>query len=464
MIERLNATDPRVVAFFAAIFDGATPKMERLRDAWAWGVMDGAEPVAVAVVETDDFHPGGWYLWLFGVSPERRRQGLGTGFLEALEEQARKEGITRLRVRTFARYVGMRALLARAGWWFAAAEPHARQDGVSETWLKPLIAQPFAVALVGANPNGRGGEWAKAVRRMPGLLQLVAVVDTEPAVREYWQEQGLATSASVDALPELGIQAAILALPPRLYGSVRSTCLNRGWGLLHEKPLGADLEELAAFQRELQSRPVPLVAGVQRRNHPSYVALKNFLTTDAIRSVAMSLHLARPPDETPAGHRADLNLAGGGCLLDLGYHAIDLIHFLLERPLDPLAVSLSKCSQPTRRGDREDRAALTGRAGGSWIRLDLQSVAPERVEKVEIAGAEHLWTADRMGVCQDGEQVYQCPRSWADAECGCLAELAGALGRERPEAVDLWDHLAALTVIEHAYSLAPEMGFGRRYG
>lgn len=463
MLLQLASDDPRKMPLFAAIF-GEEPAAGRLAAARAWGVVEGGRLLAATTVEEDATLPGGWYVWLFGVHPESRRRGFGRALLAGIEQQARAAGVTRLRVRTFAHYAGMRGLLAKSGWWFAAATPDNRHDGVAETWLKPLIPTPIPVVLVGANPTGRGGEWAAAIGRMPDLLRVVAAVDVGETVREHWRRAGIATATRIEDLPpDMAVEAAILALPPRNYAAVRQGCLKRGWGMLHEKPLGADLAELAAFQQELQRHPVPLVAGVQRRNHPSYVALKQLIRGANLRTLSLVLHLARPPDETPAGHRADMALTGGGCLLDLGYHGIDLVHFLLDAPLEPVAVTLSTRGQPTRRGEREDRALVLGRSGATWVRLELASAAAKPVEMLDMVAADGCrWTADRERVQRNGSEVYTCPRSWADAECGRLAALAAAI-RSQPAPPDLWEHLAALAVIERAYGLAPAEGLGTRH-
>lgn len=464
IVHEIHNDDPRITSFFANVFQSAPPCEQRLADSLKWGISDrDGKLIGAATVLPDSPVNGQWYLWLLGVQIDYQGKHIGRRLLEKIEAIARERKISQLHVKTYAKYAKMRNLLKANGWWFVEAEPDDRNNGVAEIWIKPLNDAPIPTVLVGANPEGRGGEWAAALERMPRLFRLDAIVDQSLAVRSYWNERGIQSAEKVEELDASRLRAVVMALPPRAYAGVREACLERRWSILHEKPIGADLQELVAWQNSLQDNPVAFVAGVQRRNHPSYVALHGYLRDEHVRCVTMTLNISRPMHEIPAGHRSNLKLSGGGCLLDLGYHAIDLVQFLLGNPLELVAISLSHDGQPIRRGERETRASLLGRCGASWVRLIVSTEASAKCEKIEVETKRFRWYVDRGCVRRNGCEIFNCATSWKDAECGRLALLAAAtLAKNAPD-VDLWDHLSALSVVERAYGLSPAEGLGLRH-
>jgi GNAT superfamily N-acetyltransferase len=64
----------------------------------------------------DRFGDGSWYSWLGGVVPECRGGGLAQALLDRQEAWARARGYRSLYVKTRNRFLGMRALLTRAGY------------------------------------------------------------------------------------------------------------------------------------------------------------------------------------------------------------------------------------------------------------------------------------------------------------------------------------------------------------
>ncbi len=327
---------------------------------------------------------------------------------------------------------------------------------------------PLRVILVGANPRGRGGEWAKTLAQCPDLATLVGVCDNDHATRDAfpdnlalgegtslpsgWRELPRAATVS-ELLSRVDADAAILAVPHLAYGSVRPECLRAGVGVLHEKPLACSLAEILQVQRQLTDHPVPLVVGVQRRSHPSYVELRRRLREATAETLAVHMALGLSESQAENGWRSDLRRAGGGSLIDIGYHAIDLVHFLLDAPLRLIACDLWRKGRPAREGELETRATLVGRCGTTWVRVTIDRCGT-KAEHVEARAGERTLRADRVGLFDDGKIVIECPRAWDDADRSRLAELAEACSLPAAP-VSLWDHLAVLQVIEEAYRRKP---------
>jgi len=461
---------PEVLAPLVANF-GADPLPLTDRKTLTWvAVTDDGTYAATAIVRLDDHDR--WHLWFVGVLPWFQRHGAGGKLLSLIENSAREAGAIALRTRTYSRWTGMRCLLVKQGWAFVNAAVGEHHDGVEEEWLLPLRREPLRVVLVGANSSGRGAELAGAIKELSSLVRLVGVCDINPNVLKTWSD--VPTNTSIDALlDQVDADAAVLALPHSVYQQVRQSCLERGLGLFHEKPLACSLSELLDLQDALTERPTPLVVGVQRRSHPSYVFLKRALQHDLPHTLVVRMSLGRSAEEvssdaetvtawrkdadTGTAWRKNIQLAGGGALIDIGYHAIDLVHFLLDAPFATISCNLWVGNQPATGGELETAATLVGRAGNTWVKVvvDRAGIKSESV----VAVGHATWKADRTQVSRDGLLQFSCEGSWDMAVRGQLVSFVIACSTT-PEPVSLWDHLAELRVIEQARTIARAQGLG----
>ncbi len=451
---------PAVLAPIVANFGSdPLPPTDRKTITFA-AVLDDGTYVATAIVRLDD--DDRWHLWYVGVLPEYQRQGAGERLFSAIESEARESGAVAMRTRTYSRWTGMRNLLTKRGWAFVNAAIGQHHDGVEEEWLLPLRRKPLRIVLVGANSKGRGAELVNAIHEMSSLVELVGVCDSDPKVLELWES--VMTNTNVESLlDQVDADAGVLALPHSAYRHVRPAFLRRGLGLFHEKPLACSLSELLVLQDALTKRPTPLIVGVQRRSHPSYVFLKRALQHDRPHSLIVRMSLGRNIEQvlidgsSGNGWRNDSRLARGGALIDIGYHAIDLVHYLLDAPLVTISCNLWVGDRPATSGDIETAATLVGRAGNTWVKVVVDR-AGQKAEGV-LAVGDADWKADRTEVSKNGDIQFACPGSWDMAVRGQIARFVVACSTPSTP-ISLWDHLAELKVIEQARSIAVVQGLG----
>ncbi len=460
IMKRGSYAHPEVLApLFAHFGANSVPVTDQETRTWV-AVSDDGTCAGTAIVRLGK--GSSWHLWYLGVLPQYQRLGVGEKLFTSIENEARESGISAIRTRTYARWAGMRHLLVKRGWAFANAHMGEHHDGIEEEWLLPLRREPLRVVLVGANPCGRGAELAAAMKEQSTLVRIVGVCDNDSEVLRSWNEVPTSTDVGT-LLDSVDADAAVLALPHVAYQELRPEFLKRGIGLLHEKPLACSLSELLKLQDMLTKRPVPLVVGVQRRSHPSYVFLKHALQSKLPDSLEVRMSLGRPTEEVSPDSdknncwRMDSHLAGGGALIDIGYHAIDLVHFLLEAPLETISCNLWVGDRPANAGELETNATLIGRAGTTWVKIivDRAGVKSESV----VATGEIRWHADRTGVRKNGIQHFSCPGSWDLAVRGQIATFVDAYSSPI-KTVSLWDHLAELRVIEQSRTIASIQGIG----
>jgi predicted dehydrogenase len=195
-------------------------------------------------------------------------------------------------------------------------------------------------AIIGFGDVARNGHWpAYAVS---AEAQIAAIVERN-AKRRHLAPKGVKVFATVEELAAIRteIDFVDICTPPALHGDQILTALAHGWNVLCEKPLLLDLvqlEEVRALAHERHRAVVPVhnwkFAPIVRR------------ATELLRSGRIGpLHrveietlrmkdCATADPERP-NWRRDPAIAGGGLLMDHGWHAIYLAHhWFRETPVD----------------------------------------------------------------------------------------------------------------------------------
>lgn len=371
---------------------------------------DTREIVSVAAVE--QIKNREWYIWLFATREEFRNKGCAKKFLQEIITFARDNGIRSLSLKTYRHWESMKSLLSQSKWYLCGAEPARRFDQVREVWRLPIFEKPLPVIVIGANPKGRGGEWVEKIMRMPDVYKLAAIVDVSAEICRYWREQGvIAYENAEDALAGQRPEAVIIAVPPAPSAGMQRICARQRLPMLVEKPLANSLMDVVDLQRMYSATAVPLVVGVQRRSHPSYVFFRSQLkSVGEPDEISIQISLGRPDGEIPVGHRSDASLCRGGALLDLGYHALDLAHFLLEQPLEMVSCTLEDSGDLP--SGVETSARLLGRAGRTWVKIHVDRHGENKNEEVLARMKDGIYRATREGVWNaTGELLYHCPNA-----------------------------------------------------
>jgi oxidoreductase len=183
------------------------------------------------------------------------------------------------------------------------------------------------VALVG--PGWAGRELWLPLLRDHADFELVAAVDADPAARAaFTAATGVAVHPGVDALTARAVDLAVVAVPNHLHADVAGRLLTAGISVFLEKPVcvtSAEADALAAAERGGGT----LLAGSAVRYRADVEALRQAMTDlGEIRHVGLSWVRARGVPRA-GGWFTQRDKAGGGALLDLGWHLLDTLTFLL---------------------------------------------------------------------------------------------------------------------------------------
>jgi predicted dehydrogenase len=208
-----------------------------------------------------------------------------------------------------------------------------------------------------------------------GAAQIVAVADADPAAAAHATQVAphAVVASSLDALLELDLDGIVIATPSALHASQAIAALESGKAVFCQKPLA----RTAAETRQIveTARRANRLLGVDFsyrfvRGMPQVQQLVQRGELGTIYAIDLVFHNAYGPDKpwfyTP-------ELSGGGCLIDLGIHLVDLALWLLDfPPVDDVCSRLyaggSLLSLPTTRSEEYAVAQMSLR-GGTTARL-----------------------------------------------------------------------------------------------
>jgi predicted dehydrogenase len=169
-----------------------------------------------------------------------------------------------------------------------------------------------------------------AVDRDP-QWELVGVCDRVAAKLAPYREAGIVAVTDVaDLLDAAVAEALVVTLPNRLHFPVVADALRRGLHVCCEKPLAIDPAEAAELHRLARAHQRVLMTAFHRRYNRNVRALAADLPpaaeiADVTCRYAENIHEHLGGD----GWYLDPAQCGGGCLIDNGPNAIDVLRLLL---------------------------------------------------------------------------------------------------------------------------------------
>lgn len=190
-------------------------------------------------------------------------------------------------------------------------------------------ASPIRTAVVGMGWAGRN-IWLPRLEQHLAFAP-VAAVDPDAVVRASVRRErsGLTVLSTVDELVPEDVDLAVVAVPNHLHSAVACGLLARGIPVFLEKPVClnmAEADRLAAAERE---GGAVLLAGSAARCRADVRALAELVPKlGTVRHVELSWVRSRGVPSA-GGWFTDQHTAGGGALVDLGWHLLDVLTALI---------------------------------------------------------------------------------------------------------------------------------------
>jgi predicted dehydrogenase len=258
------------------------------------------------------------------------------------------------------------------------------------------------------------GSGGIALRRTipEGLLpasnaRLVSVCGTDPA-----KNRALARSLGVEAAPDLdallcsGIDAVYIGTPPKGHLEQVARCARAGKHVLCEKPLGLSVGEVEQMIGLCRAAGVTLGTAFMMRFQSQHLAALQLVRSGRLGQPVFAraqLSCWHPPME--GAWRQDPTIAGGGSLIDMGGHCLDL----LEMFFGPIAAVSCFTHRNVHRYASEDSAVATVRfAQGAIGVVDAFFCIPDEASPnaLELYGSQgSLLARGTIGQEARGEMV-----------------------------------------------------------
>ena len=174
-------------------------------------------------------------------------------------------------------------------------------------------------------------------RTLPGMMlaenaELIAVMDANKAAAENVKEKYGAKYAFdryEDLLALEEIEAVYIASPVFAHKEQAFAAAKAKKHILLEKPLGLTLEDSIEIIEVCEKEGIKLGVGLMMRFHAYHQALKKIIAEGKIGEiVSMRAQFTCWYPKMENCWRQDKALSGGGALMDMGIHCIDLLQYI----------------------------------------------------------------------------------------------------------------------------------------
>jgi predicted dehydrogenase len=206
-----------------------------------------------------------------------------------------------------------------------------------------------------------------------GLVEAVALCEPDPdmAAEALAVAPDARVVPSLEALLDLAPDGVVIATPSALHAAQSIQALQAGAAVFCQKPLGRNAAEVEAVLAAARSADRLLGVDLSYRFTEGMRAIREQVRSGAlgdIYAVNLVFHNAYGPDKA---WFYDRGLSGGGCVIDLGIHLVDLALWTLGFPaVTGVSSRLQAKGRPLGQGRVEDHAVATlDLASGGVVQL-----------------------------------------------------------------------------------------------
>ena len=277
-----------------------------------------------------------------------------------------------------------------------------------------------------------------------GAIEAAAVADPsdEMAAEALKLAPGAKRVDGLEGLLAEGLDGIVIATPSALHAEQSIRALQTGAAVFCQKPLGRTAEEARAVVDAARAADRLLAVDLSYRFTEGMRRVRGLIEEGAlgeVYAVDLVFHNAYGPDK---GWFYDPALSGGGCVMDLGVHLVDLALWALDfLKVEKVSSDLLSGGAPPLQGQVEDYAVSNLRlAGGASVRLACSWRLPAGCEAVisaafygtgggaalrNVGGSFYDFTAERFrGTSSEG--LAAPPDAWGGrAAADWAVQLAG---------------------------------------
>jgi UDP-N-acetylglucosamine 3-dehydrogenase len=275
------------------------------------------------------------------------------------------------------------------------------------------------------------------------------------ARRDEWGD-GVVTEHWEAAIARDDVDAVVIAVPNSLHRDVAVAAAAAGKHVLVDKPMACTIEDADEMIAAADTHRVVLVPFQNTRFAAPFVAAQQFVATGRLGTITgfrAAFGHAGPQTWAPrAEWFFDSERAGGGCLIDLGVHVVDLVRCVVADDIVSVSALLGG-----RRGDVEADAhvlARTGRGAIGSIQASWSSRSGPDHQLTVIGTEGTLHVDNRTPLTFIDGRGERERLALPESTSSPLAELLAAIAGDRSPSVTAADGRAAVAVVQAAYRSA----------
>jgi myo-inositol 2-dehydrogenase / D-chiro-inositol 1-dehydrogenase len=230
----------------------------------------------------------------------------------------------------------------------------------------------------------------RSLARIPGG-RVVALADTVAANLDAARPlapdaRAMAEYGDVLAMPE--VDAVIVALPPALHASAAIAALDQGKHVYVEKPLATSVDDAGRVLEAARRSGLIAMMGFNYRHNPLVQRARSAIGGGVVGTpVSVRTVFTTPARAIPAWKQQ--RESGGGALLDLAVHHVDLIRFLLGTEVAHVSADVLST-----RSEHDTVTLQMGLTNGCLAQV-LCSLGTIDDDRIEIHGSAGRLTIDR---------------------------------------------------------------------
>lgn len=155
---------------------------------------------------------------------------------------------------------------------------------------------------------------------------------------EFAEQNNIQVFESIEGLKEgmsnktVDFEVAILAVPHDLHREYTALLLQANKIVLKEKPLAINYSEIEYYENLLNTKDLPIFTIVQRHFNASLQNAKKDLYLIG-EPLSFSYEYCFNLPSVTSGWRAEKSKSGGGVVIDMGYHIIDIVNDFFGMPI-----------------------------------------------------------------------------------------------------------------------------------
>jgi len=201
------------------------------------------------------------------------------------------------------------------------------------------MSESFKLGLIGA---GIGSAHATGAKKVPGI-EVLAVADLNPARGKRLVDEFGVKRAYTDykeMLKTERLDGVAVGVPNYLHKQIVIDVLNAGVNVLCEKPMAMNARECEEMIATAKKNKKHLIIGFMHRHRDDSRALKQIITAGGLGEIyhADAYALRRRGIPGLGGWFTTKKMSGGGGLIDIGVHILDLTLYEMGFP-EPVSVS-----------------------------------------------------------------------------------------------------------------------------